>query len=214
MKAEILANVKQAVIACDPEGAASWAERALEEKNDPLAVMNALIEAIREVGEGFGRGDLFLPELVGAANAMQSASPIVERALKKGAIERQSLGRVVIGTVFGDIHTIGKSLVASLLIAEGFEVHDRGINITTEQFVGTVETSKPDILAMSTLLTTTAPEAKRVIDALKAEGLRDKVKVMVGGGAMTESYAERIGADGYDATAPGAARLARKLLGI
>ncbi|MFH1350794.1 MAG: cobalamin-dependent protein [Pseudomonadota bacterium] len=214
MKDEILSNLKEALIKCDRGRTASWAGKALEENIDPLVVMDTMIEAIRWVGEGFGKGDLFLPELIGAAEAMQSASPIVEKEIEKRAQKRESLGTVIIGTVFGDIHTIGKSLVAALLIAGGFEVHDMGINIPTDRFVEAVKTFKPDILAMSTLLTTTASEAKNVIDALKERGLRDEVKIMVGGGAMTETYSESIGADGYDATAPGAVNLARCLLGL
>ncbi len=214
MEAEILKTLKKAVLEYDAEAAARLAKRAMEEGVDPLKALEALTEAIKEVGDGFGRGDLWLPDLVGAARAMENALPVVEEAIKSSGKRRESLGVVVIGTVFGDIHTIGKGMVGTMLTAEGFEVHDVGINVTTESFVAAVKEYQPDILAMSALLTTTAPEAKKVTDALKGEGLRDKIKVMVGGGAITESFATSIGADGYDPTAPGAVDVAKKLLNL
>ena len=120
---------------------------------------------------------------------------------------------MVIGTVYGDIHSIGKTMVATLLQAEGFTVHDVGINVTAEQFVEAVRAHKPDVLAMSALMTMTSPEQRKVIENLKEQGLRDSVKIMVGGGAITQEFADTIGADGYDPTAPGAAKLARTLVG-
>jgi len=172
-----------------------------------------MTDAIREIGEGFNRGDLFLPDLIGAADAMSAATPIVEEEIRRVGADTQSTGSVVIGTVYGDIHTIGKTMVATLLQAEGFTVHDIGINVTAEQFVDSVRKYKPNILAMSALMTMTAPEQRKVIESLRAQGLRDGVKIMVGGGALTQEFADTIGADGYDPTAPGAAKLARKLVG-
>ena len=169
--------------------------------------------AIKQIGEGFGRGELFLPDLVGGADAMLAAMPIIEEEIKRIGGNHKSLGTVVIGTVYGDIHNIGKSMVATLMTAEGFSVYDVGINVTAEQFIEEIRQRKPDILAMSALLTTTAQEQRKVIETLKKDGLRDKVKIMVGGGAITQEFADSIGADGYDATAPGAAKLARRLLG-
>ncbi len=127
-------------------------------------------------------------------------------------MERESAGTVVLGTVYGDIHSIGKTMVGSLLTADGFVVYDIGIDIPAEKFVEEVTTKQPDILAMSSLLTTTAPEQRKVISILKEAGLRDKVKIMVGGGAITQEFADEIGADGFETTAPGAAKLARKLV--
>jgi methanogenic corrinoid protein MtbC1 len=144
---------------------------------------------------------------------MQSAMPIIEEAIMARGIKRESPGAVVIGTVSGDIHTIGKSIVASLLTAAGFEVYDLGIDVPVEKFIAAIRDYRPDILAMSALLTTTAPEAGKVIDALEGEGLRDGLKVMVGGGAMTERLAKDIGADGYAPVAPGAVTLAASWLG-
>jgi len=210
---ESLQNLKKAVVEYDTGGAASWARKALEEKIDPVEALNALTEAIREVGDAFGRGELWLPELVGAADAMQAAMPILEEEIRKRGIERKSLGTVVAGTVYGDIHSIGKSLVCTLLTVDGFSVHDLGVNITAEEFIKGIKDYKADILAMSALLTTTAMEQRKVINALKEAGLRDTVKVMVGGAAVTREFAEGIGADGYEATAGEAVKLARRLIG-
>lgn len=211
---EILQDLKKAILNYDKVKSADLTRKAISEGIDPLQVMDELTETIRQVGDGFGKGTLFLPELIGAADALQNAMPIVENAIKETKKKRRTLGIVVLGTVAGDIHTIGKSMVGSLLIAEGFEVHDLGINIPMEKFIEAVKEYSADILAMSALLTTTAPEAKKVIDALEKEGIRDKVKVIVGGGAITADFAESIKADGYDSTAPGAVKLARNLLGL
>ena len=213
MSSDHLGSLKQAILDYDRDASAHWAGNAMEAGRHPNEILAAMTEAIREVGDGFKKGDLFLPDLVGAADAMGAAMPIVEEAIKSAGGETQSTGRVVIGTVFGDIHTIGKTMVATLLQAEGFTVHDVGINVTSEQFIDAVRKFKPDILAMSALMTMTAPEQRKVIETLKSEGLRDSVKIMVGGGALTQEFADAIGADGYDPTAPGAATLARKLMG-
>jgi len=213
MGTEILEQLKRAVIEYDSDGAASLAKKAVDEKVDALEVMSALTEAIRQVGDGFAEGKLWLPELVAAANAMQVATPILEEEIRKTGAKRETLGSAVVGTVFGDIHSIGKAMVCTLLTAEGFEVHDLGVNVKVEDFVAAVKNYEPDILAMSALLTSTALLQRRVITALKEAGIRDKVKIMVGGAAITEEFAGKIGADGYDPTAPGAARLARVLVG-
>jgi corrinoid protein of di/trimethylamine methyltransferase len=213
MGLETLENLKRAVIEYDTEGAASWAREIVKKKVEPIKALDALTETIRQVGDRFGRGELWLPDLVGAAEAMQAAMPILEEELKKTGAKRKALGTVVAGTVFGDIHSIGKSMVCTLLVAGGFEVHDLGVNIKAEEFVEAIENYKADVLAMSALLTTTAPEQKKVINALKEKGIREKVKVMVGGGAITADFAQNIGADGYDPTAPGAVELARRLVG-
>ena len=213
MEDDIISNLRKAVWEYDTRGAIHWATKAVEEKIDPMKAMDALVEAIRQIGEGFGKGDLWLPDLIGAADALQSAMPIIQEEIERRGTSRESLGTVVIGSVYGDIHNIGKSMVASLLTAEGFEVHDLGINVEADKFLEGINNHKANVLAMSALLTSTAPEAKKVIDILRREGVRDKLKIMVGGGAITQDFAEQIGADGYDPTAPGAVRLARSLLG-
>ncbi len=212
MESEILENLKRVVTEYDVEGAVTWATNAVKEKVDPIKALDAMTEAISRVGDGFENGKLWLPDLVGAAAVMQGATPILEEEIKRIGARRESLGTVVIGTVYGDIHTIGKTMVATLLRADGFVVNDQGTNVTAEEFVEAIKKYKPDILAMSALLTMTAPEQRKVIDTLKKEGIRDTVKIMVGGGAVTEEFAKNIGADGYGSTAPSAVKLARSLI--
>jgi corrinoid protein of di/trimethylamine methyltransferase len=212
MSTEILDNLAKAVQEFDQEGAAKWAQEAMDEGVEPLVALETLTVTIREIGDAFGRGECFLPELVGAADAMQAGMPIIEAVIKEKGQERESAGKVVVGTVAGDIHNIGKTILATLLTADGFEVIDLGIDVPTDKFLNAVKEQKPDVLAMSALLTITAQEQKVVIEALMREEIRDEVKVMVGGGAISDHFAEKIGADGYDPTAPGGVSLARKLM--
>jgi methylmalonyl-CoA mutase cobalamin-binding domain/chain len=213
MEVEIYENLKRAVIEYDSEGSASWARKAVEEGMPPLKALDALTEGIQQVGDGYGRGELWLPDLIGAASAMTTAMPLLEEEILKEGKKRRVLGTIVIGTVFGDIHSIGKTLVATLSTAAGFDVVDLGINVTAEEFMAAIREHNPNILAMSTLLTTTAPEQAKVIKQLKEEGLREKVKVIVGGGGITHDFAEKIGADGYEPTAPMAVELFKKIVG-
>jgi methylmalonyl-CoA mutase cobalamin-binding domain/chain len=213
MDKELCEKLQQAIKEYDAQAAANLTQQALQKQLDPLEVLDVLTGAIREIGDKFGRGEVFLPELVGAADAMQKATVILEQAIKTSGGQRQSAGKVVIGSVYGDMHNIGKTMVGTLLTADGFEVVDLGINVETRQFIKAVAEHDADILAMSALLTTTAQEQKNVIAALKAAGLRQKVKIMVGGGAISQEFAASIGADGYDPTAPGAVNLARKFVG-
>lgn len=209
----IIKDLKRAILEYDSELAVSLAKEVVKQKLDPLEAVDAMTGAIKQVGDGFGKGELWLPDLVGAGEAMTSAMSIIEEEMSKEGQKRESLGTVVIGTVQGDVHSIGKSMVASLLVAEGFDVHDLGVNTRPEKFVQAVKECNADLLGMSSLLTTSAPEQKKTIDLLQKEGLRDRVKVMVGGGAITQEFADSIRADGYDPTAPGACRLARSLVG-
>jgi methanogenic corrinoid protein MtbC1 len=211
---EIFDNLEKAVKTFSSEDAANWAKKAVEAKLDPLQAVEALTGAIREVGDAFAAGDYFLPELLGAAEAMQSAMPILNEEIKKGPGEIVSAGTVVAGTVAGDIHNIGKSIFCTLLGAEGFQVVDLGVDVPVDRFLGAVKEHEPDIVAMSALLTITASEQKRVIEALEKRGIRNSLKVLVGGAAISEQFADSIGADGYDATAVGGVRLARDLLGV
>ncbi len=212
MPDRFLHKLKDSILEYDKDAAISWATRAMAEGIEPLKALDALTEAIRFVGDGFGRGDLFLPDLVGASEAMLGAAPVIEAELQRQGGARTSLGTVVIGTVQGDLHNIGKAMVATFLTAEGFTVHDLGINVTVDQFMEAIVRYRADILAMSALMTTTIAQQVLVIDKLNAAGLRAQVKVMVGGGGVTQEFADHIGADGYDPTAPGAAKLARKLM--
>jgi methylmalonyl-CoA mutase cobalamin-binding domain/chain len=168
---------------------------------------------MKDIGDRFEAEELWLPDLIGAADAAQAALAVIEIKIVESGQEPERLGIVVLGTVFGDIHNIGKTMVGALLTAHGFKVVDIGTNVTSTQFIQAVKDNDADILALSALLTTTAVEQAKVIESLKEEGLRDQVKVMVGGGAITPEFAEEIGADGYRATAPEAVGLAAELAG-
>jgi corrinoid protein of di/trimethylamine methyltransferase len=212
MTERTLTDLATAVQEYDGDQAALLAQQALDEGTEPVVILDALTACIREVGEAFGAGDLFLPELVGAADAMESAMPIVVAALKAQGGSRTSAGKVVAGTVAGDIHNIGKSIFCTLLTADGFEVIDLGIDVKVDKFVDTIKEEKPDVVAMSALLTITAQEQQNVITALESAGLREGLKIIVGGGAISQRFADTIGADGYSPTAPGGVTLVRELL--
>jgi len=211
---ELLGRLKTAIAACDGRTAAELTDAAVREGLDPLRVWDAITEVMSEVGERFESGECWLPELVGAAGAVQAAAPILEAEIKRLGVTKVAIGTVVAGTVQGDIHSIGIQMVSTLLIGAGFDVRNLGIDVKPDDFVAAVKEHGASILAMSALLTVTAPEQKRVIDLLKAEGLRDSVKVMVGGGAITEDFATSIGADGYAPSAVGAVDLARQFAGV
>jgi corrinoid protein of di/trimethylamine methyltransferase len=212
-KKVILDNLRKAVFDYNNDLAFQSAKKAVEKGIDPIEAMHVMTGAIREIGDAFGKGELWLPDLVGASDAMQSATPVLEEEMKRKGTHRESLGTVVAGTVFGDIHSIGKTMVATLLTAAGFHVEDIGVNVKSEEFLKAIKKHDADLLAMSALMTTTMTEQEKVIESLKKEGIREKVKVMVGGAAVNDEFAESIGADGYDPTAPGAVEMAKKLLG-
>jgi methanogenic corrinoid protein MtbC1 len=214
LETEILGGLSSAIVECDSRAAGQWARKAVEARLDPLAAFDAMTAAMKEVGRRFDADECWLPELVGAADAMQAATPIIEEEIKRKGLAKRSLGTVVAGTVQGDIHSIGIQMVCTLLIGAGFDVHYVGIDVKAEDFVAAVRERCAGVLAMSALLTVTATEQKRVIELLKAEGLRDSVKVMVGGGAITDDFAARIGADGYEPSAVGAVALARRFVGV
>lgn len=205
--------LKIAVLDYDRAKAASLAKKAIKEGVSPIKGLDTLTAAIRQVGDGYDKGELWLPDLVGAGDAMEGATSIFEEALQRLGAKRQSLGTIVLGTVYGDIHNIGKAMVGALLTAAGFTVYDIGVDVPAEKFVEEVDAKQADVLAMSALLTTTAPEQRKVIRLLREAGLRDKVRIMVGGSAITQKFAHEIGADGYEPTAPSAVKLARKLIG-
>ena len=214
MAGSALDELKRIVLDFDMDNAEAVAKQAIAEGADPLECAQALTDGIREIGDRFGTGELFLPDLVCASEVVKNALPSIISEIEKQGKEQRTLGKVIIGTVFGDIHSIGKSMVATLLFAAGFEVIDLGINVKSEDFLGAVREHEPDILAMSALLTTTMMEQKNVIEGLKKEHLRERVKVIVGGSPINQEFADSVGADGYGATAPEGVKVARKLLNI
>ena len=210
---DTLKKLQEAILEYDTSRAKNLALKSIEEGIDPLRTIDALTKTIKQVGDSFNNEELWLPDLIGAASAMQAAMPVLEEQIKKSGKIRKSSGIVVIGTVFGDIHNIGKDMVATLLAADGYQVIDLGVNINAEKFISTIKEHQPDLLAMSSLMTMTASEQGKVINALKKESLREKIKIIVGGGAITKDFADEIGADGYGAAATDAVDLARELLG-
>jgi len=215
MKDEVLGKLRDAVLSYDVEAAVKAAEEALKKGVDPVeAIEEGLAKGVRIVGERFGAGEAFLTELVMAAEAMKQALKVLEPAILKSARKRKTLGKVLIGTVEGDIHDIGKSIVSTLLLATGFEVIDIGVDVPVEKFVEKVKEVKPNIVGMSALMTTTMTKMAEVIKALKREGLRDEVKIIIGGAPTSKKWAEEIGADGHGADAIEAVEVAKKILGI
>lgn len=209
----LLLRIKDSLVAGEPEVTVALAGEALAAGYAPLAIIKeALVAGMNEVGDKFACGEFFLPELVVAAEGMQQAMELLEPHLLASG-EKIEAGRVVLGTVKGDIHAIGKSLVGTMLTANGFKVYDLGVDVPREKFLEAVVDNQADILGLSALLTTTMLEQKVIIEALENAGLRGKVKVMVGGAPVSQSWAQEIGADGYAEDAMGAVQLARRLLG-
>ncbi len=204
-----LKQLYEAVVNGDAKAAYAITQQALAEGIDPLTLVNEqMVPAMDEVGRRFEANEYFVPELLISARAMKSALDLIRPLLT--ARGDQPVGRVAIGTVKGDLHDIGKNLVASMLEGGGFEVIDLGVNVAPEKFIATVKEKNANIIAMSALLTTTMPAMKTTIDALKQAGVRSQVKVLIGGAPITQKYAEEIGADGYSENAVGAVALAKK----
>lgn len=193
------------------EQAVDVTNQAIADGVEPQAIINGyMIKAMEEVGQRFQRGEAFVPNLLMAARAMKGSLDILKPLMKGDA--SNTLGKVEIGTVKGDLHDIGKNLVASMLEGCGFEVINLGVDVPSEKFIAAIKENNADILCLSALLTTTMNYMKDVIEALKADGLRDKVKVMVGGAPVTALFAEQVGADGYSEDASEAVALARRLV--
>jgi corrinoid protein of di/trimethylamine methyltransferase len=212
MSDEFFARLAQAVIDGEPEDAAELAQQALDHGLDPLDCINqGLTPGIDRVGELFATGEYYLPDLIIGGDTMKAALAILEPALG-GNREREVLGRVVLGTVEGDLHEIGKTLVGTMLTANGFQVTDIGVDKPAADFVAAVQETGATLLGASALLTTTMLHQQEILEALKEAGIRDRVKVMVGGAPITESWAEKIGADGYAEDAISAVALAKKLV--
>jgi corrinoid protein of di/trimethylamine methyltransferase len=213
MSEELLQAMAQSIIDGEVEDAAALAGEALRQGIEPLDAINlGFVKGLDQVGEEYGCGQMFLPDLVLAAEAMKAAVAVLEPALEKQGARRQVLGTVVIGTVAGDIHDIGKTLVGTMLSASGFEVHDLGVDVPVAAFAEKAREVNADLVGVSSLLTTTMVRQRDVLLALEDLGLRPRVKMMVGGAPVTQGWADEIGADGYSEDAIGAVALARRLL--
>lgn len=205
-------KLHDAILAGEPATAEAAAQEAIEAGEEPLTLISeTMIPAMDEVGKLFEEEEFFVPELLMSGRAMRAAMERLRPLL--AATGAKPSGVVVIGTVAGDLHDIGKNLVVSMLEGAGFEVFDLGTDVPAEKFVEAVKAKKPQILCLSALLTVTMPAMKTTIEALVQAGIRDQVKVLVGGAPVDENYARAIGADGYSPTANGAVGLSRQVLG-
>jgi 5-methyltetrahydrofolate--homocysteine methyltransferase len=206
-----LKKLYEAVLNGDNKTSAAITKEAIAENIDPMELITKhMIPAMDEVGRRFECSDYFVPELLLSARAMKSALELLRPLL--AASGAQPVGRVVIGTVKGDLHDIGKNLVASMLEGSGFEVHDLGTDVAPEKFIQAAQEHKAQVICLSALLTVTMPAMKTTITALESAGLRGKIKVLVGGAPVTQRYAEQIGADGFGENANSAVALARKMV--
>ncbi len=207
-----LPQLYDAILNGDDKLALQLTREALNRSIDPVVLISQwMIPAMNEVGRRFEAQEYYIPEMLMAARAMKGALDLLRPLL--AASGAQPTGRVVLGTVSGDLHDIGKNMVGSMLEGAGFEVFDIGIDVPAERFIEAVRNKTPHILALSALLTTTMPEMKKVIDALERAGIRNQVKVIIGGAPVTRGYADEIGADGYGENAGAAVAVARSLLG-
>jgi corrinoid protein of di/trimethylamine methyltransferase len=211
---ELFRAMRQSIIDGAPDMATDLAQQALANGIDPLEAVNQGFAAgIKFAGDQFGCGEMFLPDLLACAEAMKAAIKVLEPEMLKRGSEREALGKVVLGTARGDIHDIGKNLVATILSASGFQIFDLGTSVTPEQFVAKAKEVDADIVGVSALLTTTMAGQKAVIEALDRNGLRPRVKAIIGGAAVTSKWAAEIGADGYSRNAIDALELAKNLMG-
>ncbi len=208
---DILEQVAQAVITGDYTSSADLAQQGLDAGHQASAVMKVLVDAMDTVGEEWRIGDMFIPEVLIAAKAMHEGMDVLRPHLT--AAQTRLRGTVVIGTVKGDLHDIGKSLVAMMLEGGGFEVYDLGVDVSPEMFVEAVKAHSPDIVGMSALLTTTLPFMRDTMRSLEEAGVRDSVKVLIGGAPVTQEFADSIGANGYGPDGASAVAKAKELVG-
>jgi corrinoid protein of di/trimethylamine methyltransferase len=213
MSTALLAQIRASLVDGDPDATVAGVRQAIADGIEPLAIIDgALVAGMRTVGDKYASGEYFLPNLIVAASGMKQAMALLEPELKARRQELKSAGTVVIGTVHGDIHEIGKSLVATMLAANGFEVHDLGVDVPVETFVSRVKETGANLVGLSALLTTTMHGQRDVITALANAGLRGQVKVMVGGAPVSRAWADGIGADGWAQDAVSAVDLATRLV--
>jgi 5-methyltetrahydrofolate--homocysteine methyltransferase len=206
-----LAEISEKLISGDITGVGELVQAAIDEGEMPSTILNkGLIQGMAIVGEKMNRGDLFIPEVLRCSRAMNAGVTLLKPLLGKD--ELHTSGKIVIGTVKGDLHDIGKNLVTMMLESAGFDVVNLGVDVSPETFIQTAIAESPDIIAISALLTTTMPMIKETIDAFSEAGIQDKLKIIVGGAPLTPEFADQIGADGYAADAGSAAKLAKSLI--
>jgi corrinoid protein of di/trimethylamine methyltransferase len=211
---ELYTKMEKTVLDGDIDAAAELADEALSKGMDPLEVINeGYLIGLQKVGDLWEKGELFLPEMIQGAEAMKAAVAKLQPALLAKKETRKILGKVVIGTVHGDIHEIGKSIVGTMLSANGFEVVDLGADVPNEDFINKAKEIDADIIGLSALLTTTMPEQKTIIELIKKEGLANKIKVVIGGAPVSQSWSDEIGASGYAEDAVAAVSLCKSLMG-
>ena len=214
MTEDLFQKMAQSILDGDSDAAIGLAKQAIEAGVDPLeAISKGFVLGVNQVGESFACGQAFLPELVMAGEAMKAAVATLEPEMQKRGTVRQVFGKVVLATVEGDIHEIGKTLVGTMLSASGFMVYDLGVDVPTAKIIEKVKEVDADLVGLSALLTTTMVKQKEVIDELDKLGLRKRVKVMVGGAPVTRDWVQKIEADGYSEDAIGAVGLAKQLVG-
>lgn len=213
MNSDLLTKLADSLVDGDADLAYALTNQALEAGYEPVDIIDSgLMAGMDIVGEKYSTGEYFLPDLIIAAEGMQRSMELLEPELIKREQQVQSAGIVVLGTVKGDIHAIGKSLVATMLTANGFRVYDLGVDVSSDTFIAKVKETGASLLGLSALLTTTMVAQREVIAAIEEAGIRSQVKIMVGGAPVTKSWAEEIGADGYSEDALGAVRLAQGLI--
>jgi corrinoid protein of di/trimethylamine methyltransferase len=214
MHTELFSSMKQSIIEGDAELAEQFARLAIERGIDPLEAINlGFVVGVNQIGDQFSKGEAFLPELVMAGEAMKAAVTVLEPEMARRGTKRQMEGKVVLATIEGDIHDIGKTLVGTMLSAAGFEVYDLGVDVPITELASKAREVDADIVAVSSLLTTTMVKQRDLIEALEDMNLRSGLKVMVGGAPVTRQWADEIGADGYSEDAVGAVAVAKRLMG-
>jgi trimethylamine corrinoid protein len=213
-KEEMLSRMAKAIVEGHKEDAVALAQAAVERRLDLLEVIEkGYVQGIQEVGELWEKGEYFLPELITSAECMKAAMAVLQPELKKAHIDAPTRGKIVIGTIEGDIHDIGKNLVASMFQAYGFDVHDLGADVKLERFIDKAQETGADFVCLSALLTTTMLGQRKFIELLRAKNLAGRFKVLVGGAPVNAKWAADIGADGYAENALAAVRLASRLKG-